>query len=489
MTLQEKLENVNEGTVFVCFCLFWWIFLVGARADNLLIIPYWVVFLPLWIWKCTVLIGWLTGLIVWLRQRRRATPESGLSAYEDPALPYIQAMSVSTFFSLFLACSEILLCLELSIPSLQLAYLTILTPFLLVGLLGIFAFFFVMIDSRSVMPWTRRHRGGRRIRSRFHGNENGELYDPSSIAVRPRRVCTFTLELCIAANLLQLLFLVARLDNWIRSKWIVTFIPTFILLGMGFLFCTVGFIVALIRYFTAYFIPAEQRRLPIYYYTSHIFMGFLLCTAVALLALRLDGHLSSAQMSYSLICTPVLLSLVIYMISAFCFGPGNPWWFGLNRNISLAIFEACPALQLCANTSVSAAGLFKPSANNRAASANSSGLNRATNVESNQPANASDPASALDSHLRNEVYSPPSADSHGIILPPAVAEYGNDGGRLTPPSSTETMSDQQPESSGIRSNSSEDPTQPLLEGGVHSAVSAASRQHQKQSAENVRCPD
>ncbi|KAF7235066.1 hypothetical protein EG68_11620 [Paragonimus skrjabini miyazakii] len=366
MSLQEKLENVNEGNVFVCFCLFWWIMLVGARADNLLIIPYWIVFLPLWLWKLTVFFGWLIGLVVWLRQRNTSVSPELAALLEDPALPHIQAMSVSMFFTLLLSCSEILLCLHLSVPSLQLAYLTILTPVLLVGLLGICGFFFVMIDSRSMFSWTRRRRGRYSHRSRpGMGQTNFEEYDPNFTQPRTRRTCSFTLELCIAANLLQLLFLVSRLDNWIRSKWIVTFIPTFILLGMGFLFCTVGFIVALIRYFTAFFIPVHQRRLPVYYYASHIFIDFLLCTSVIFLALRLDDYLSSTQVSYSLICAPVLLSLIIYAVNSLSLGPGNPWWFGLNRSLLLALFEACPTLQLCANTSVTSTGLWKCTSQNR----------------------------------------------------------------------------------------------------------------------------
>ncbi|TPP59623.1 hypothetical protein FGIG_12306 [Fasciola gigantica] len=373
MSIQERLENVNEGSLLICFCLFWWILLLGARADHVLNIPYWAVFMPLWVWKLTVFLGWLVGLIVWLRQRH-AYVHSELNTYssDDPVFPFIQAMSVSALFSLLLCCTGILLCLNLSIPTLDLAYLTVLTPLLLVGLFGIFGFFFLMIDSRSFAWWHRRRRDRRRLRGRsvcgisaVHEDVNGDPYDPAFVTPRPRRVCTFTLELCIAANLLQLLFLVARLDHWIRSKWVVTFIPTFILLGMKFLFCTVGFIVALIRFFTACFIQMEQRRLPIYYYASHLFIDFLLCTSITLLALRLDGHLAPIQCSYILICSPVLLSLVIYATGAFCLGPGNPWWFGLNRNVLLALFEACPSLQLCANTSVSAAELWKRTANDQ----------------------------------------------------------------------------------------------------------------------------
>ncbi|CAH8494756.1 unnamed protein product [Dicrocoelium dendriticum] len=362
MSVQSRLENVNEGNVFVCFCLFWWIMLLGAHADGILILPYWALFTPLWVWKLTVIFGCTIGLAVWLRQRTFTTRIGSLYDYNDPVFPHIQAMCVTTFFILLLCCSEILLCLHLCVPSLQLAYLTILTPVLLVGLLGTFGFFFLMIDSRSMFFWANRRRARTLPQSRLaFGPENPLEYNTAF--THPHRACSFTLGLFIAVNLLQLFFLISRLDNWIRSSWVVTFIPTFVLLGLGFIFCAIGLIVALMRYFTAYFIPLDQRRLPVYYYAAHIFIDLLLFTAVVFLVLRLDRYLPPSQVSYSLICTPVLVSLIIYAANSLCHGPGNPCWFGVNRNILLALFETCPALQLCANTSVSPTGLWKSTAN------------------------------------------------------------------------------------------------------------------------------
>lgn len=349
MSFQRNLENINEGTVVVCLCISSWLALVAVRVDKFFFIPYWAVFLPLWLWKVVVFLGWLVGLIVWYRQRRQPTdPALILSLRDDPAVPYIQAMSVSAFFHLIIVCSEILLCLNLSYPSLDLSYLTILTPLLIVGTLGVFGFLFVMIDSRSTLARSVRNRG----QSRFvDGTE------PYVFSARPRYVCSFTLELCVAANLLQLLFLIARLDNWIRSNWVVTFIPSFILLAMGFLFCLAGLTVALITYFTAFFIPVAQRRLPVCYYASHLLVVILLCTSLILLGLRLDGYIFVTKGSYSLITIPVVISL--FLFTALSSGPGNTWWFGLNRNVVVALFESSSTLQLCANTKITKVGLWQ----------------------------------------------------------------------------------------------------------------------------------
>ncbi|VDP29617.1 unnamed protein product [Schistosoma mattheei] len=320
-SFQKALENLNEGTICISVCVSVWLLLIAARMDNVLIIPYWTIFLPLWLWKTIVFVGWLVGLIVWCKHWRIHVDDSEHSTFlvrDDPALPYIQAMSVSAFFHFLIMCSEVLLCIHLSIESSNLTYLTILSPLLVVGALDSFVF----------IP-------------------------------RSRHVCSFTLELCIAANLLQLLFLIARLDNWIRSNWIVTFIPSFILLAMGFLFCFAGLTIALITYFTAFFIPVAQRRLSVCYYASHLLIVIFLCTSLILLGLRLDGYLSASKSSALLICIPVLFSMFLY--ASLSSGPGNPWWFGLNRNVLLAIFESCPTLQLCANNHISKTSLWRVS--------------------------------------------------------------------------------------------------------------------------------
>ncbi|CAH8509958.1 unnamed protein product [Schistosoma rodhaini] len=383
-SFQKALENLNEGTICISVCVSVWLLLIAARMDNVLIIPYWTIFIPLWLWKTIVFVGWLVGLIVWCKRWRIRVDDSEHSTFlvrDDPALPYIQAMSVSAFFHFLITCSEVLLCIHLSIESSNLTYLTILSPLLVVGALGVFGFLFVMIDSRATFTANARRR--RQHHSRSLNNNTGNTTittttttitstntinnntttnnnsDSFVFIPRSHHACSFTLELCIAANLLQLLFLIARLDNWIRSNWIVTFIPSFILLAMGFLFCFAGLTIALITYFTAFFIPVAQRRLSVCYYASHLLIVIFLCTSLILLGLRLDGYLSASKSSALIICIPVLFSMFLY--ASLSSGPGNPWWFGLNRNVLLAIFESCPTLQLCANNHISKTSLWRVS--------------------------------------------------------------------------------------------------------------------------------
>ncbi|CAH8496075.1 unnamed protein product [Heterobilharzia americana] len=48
----------------------------------------------------------------------------------------------------------------------------------------------------------------------------------------------------------------------------------------------------------------------------------------------------------------------MFLYASLSSGPGNPWWFGLNRNVVLAVFESCPTLQLCANNRITKTGLW-----------------------------------------------------------------------------------------------------------------------------------
>ncbi|KAH8862077.1 Transmembrane protein isoform 2 [Schistosoma japonicum] len=397
-SFQKALENLNEGTICISVCVSVWLLLIAVRMDNVLIIPYWTIFLPLWLWKTIVFVGWLVGLIVWCRHWRIHVDDSEYNSFvvrDDPALPYIQAMSVSAFFHLLITCSEVLLCIHLSVESSNLTYLIILSPLLVVGALGVFGFLFVLIDSRATLTASARRRRQHHSRSLNNniGNStittattattnainNNNNSDSFVFTPRSRHVCSFTLELCIAANLLQLLFLIARLDNWIRSNWIVTFIPSFISLAMGFLFCFAGLTIALITYFTAFFIPVSQRRLSVRYYASHLLIVIFLCTSLILLGLRLDGYLSASKSSALVICVPVLFSMFLYV--SLSSGPGNPWWFGLNRNVLLAIFESFPTLQLCVNNRISKTGLWRIS---RCRSDNGSMNNTLTVVSHNR---------------------------------------------------------------------------------------------------------
>ena len=40
--------------------------LIGLRADNVIDVPYSVVFIPLWIWNMLVLLGVIVGVVRWI---------------------------------------------------------------------------------------------------------------------------------------------------------------------------------------------------------------------------------------------------------------------------------------------------------------------------------------------------------------------------------------------------------------------------------------
>jgi hypothetical protein len=41
--------------------------LLSLRLDNTIKFSYWIVFLPLWIWKLTSTVGMIVGSVVWCK--------------------------------------------------------------------------------------------------------------------------------------------------------------------------------------------------------------------------------------------------------------------------------------------------------------------------------------------------------------------------------------------------------------------------------------
>ena len=51
----------------VAFCLLLFSLLFALRLDNTIQWSYWVVFLPIWLWKLLVISGCAVGVYIWVR--------------------------------------------------------------------------------------------------------------------------------------------------------------------------------------------------------------------------------------------------------------------------------------------------------------------------------------------------------------------------------------------------------------------------------------
>jgi len=55
----------SKFVIFSCLLVFTLLF--SLRLDNTIQWNYWVIFLPIWIWKALVIIGAIVGSYVWFR--------------------------------------------------------------------------------------------------------------------------------------------------------------------------------------------------------------------------------------------------------------------------------------------------------------------------------------------------------------------------------------------------------------------------------------
>lgn len=65
MNLQSLFEDFNPSRFLVYCCLLAFTLLFSLRLDGVISWNYWVVFLPLWIWKFMVIVGAVVGSYVW----------------------------------------------------------------------------------------------------------------------------------------------------------------------------------------------------------------------------------------------------------------------------------------------------------------------------------------------------------------------------------------------------------------------------------------
>jgi hypothetical protein len=153
-------------------CLAFFTFLFSLRLDNVLKCSYWIVFLPLWIWKAAACFGIIFGLIAWCRMSRRR--------FERENFIQFKAMLISFITNLLLFIFELIACEKLNA--------TRSTPWSICFI----PLYILSLVSIGTCIWSIR-------------------YDRS-----------YEIELFCSLNILQFVFVSLRLDNVIGWSWVVS---------------------------------------------------------------------------------------------------------------------------------------------------------------------------------------------------------------------------------------------------------------------------
>ncbi|XP_046440062.1 transmembrane protein 185B-like [Daphnia pulex] len=294
--LIHLLQDFNPGKFVAYLSLLIFVALLSLRLDGVLKTDYWGIFSPLWIMHGFVLFGAGIGTIAWWKHP---------SSHVDPE-SYIQfkSMLVSSSLHLLLAFFEILACDKLQTS--RHIWVLVFLPML-----------FLSIVCIAVSIWALKHE-------------------------RP-----FEVELFLALNLLQLIFIPLKLDGFITWRWELVFIPIWIIYGAAVIGVSYSILLAAL-FSRSVNITNDQRRASTQAASSYVLLVIPSLISVILLAKKLDGDL---QMPYSLVNIPLLIALTSLVLRSFTARGGNLWWCGMRKDFCLFILDLFPMLREYGNVS------------------------------------------------------------------------------------------------------------------------------------------
>lgn len=160
----------------------------------------------------------------------------------------------------------------------------------------------------------------------------------------------FELEFFASINLMQIILIALKLDNFINWSWLVVFIPSWILLCFAVIVIIYAMIFAAIVLRSSG-VGIDQRRANIQLASSSSMIFLPLLFFIILLTSKLDSPPNVATPSYFITCAPLLLTFIILIRMSFGVKPGSLWWFGMRTDFCTFLLNICPCLKEYGNTS------------------------------------------------------------------------------------------------------------------------------------------
>ncbi|XP_015790940.1 transmembrane protein 185B [Tetranychus urticae] len=316
MNLQELLQEFNPSNFVVYTCLLLFSILFAFRLDGTITISYWLVFMPLWIWKCLVILGAVIGSLVWIKN-----PEYRLS---ESSYIHFKSMLISLSLQLLLLMFELLVCDKLE--SGRHMWILAFIPLIFISLL-----------STAICIWAFK-------------NDRA-----------------FELEVFCAVNVLQFVFIALRLDRFINWSWVVVFVPFWIVMCLAIIAVLYALIFAAILLRTPE-VAIEQRKASIHSAISYSLVVIPLLIFLVLLSNKLDTTSDYAfpplrptllhapiidhiRPSYFTICIPLYFAFLILICLSFNSKGNNQWWFGMRKDFCSFLLSVCPCLREYGNIS------------------------------------------------------------------------------------------------------------------------------------------
>lgn len=298
MNLKNIFQDFNPSKFLVFTCLLLFSLLFALRLDNTIEWSYWVIFLPIWIWKIFVIAGASLGSYIWWKR-----PQYRM---EHNSHVQFKAMVICTGMHLLLLMFEFLACNNLEAETHS--WILVFIPLMFLSLVSI-----------GICIW----------------------------AVKNDR--SFEMEFFCSVNILQFIFIALRLDKYIDWSWVIVFIPMWIVMCTAMIGVLYVIIFAIITVKSPDIIP-QHRRGNISIAIGNSFIVVPLLIFEVLLANRLDGD---NHFKYTAITVPLFVSLITMICLSFGSKGGNQWWFGMRKDFCQFLLGVCPFLQEYGNISYS----------------------------------------------------------------------------------------------------------------------------------------
>lgn len=361
INLHSFLQDFNPTKFTVYFSVLIFSVLFSLKLDNKITFSYWLVFLPLWIWKSLAFLGGSVGIFKWLRNPDYRASHS--------SCVHFKSMLISLSLQLLLLMFEILACdkLETRRHTWTLAFV----PLLFISLLSI-----------SVCIWLVKN--GRGIE----------------------------LEFFAAINILQIVLLALKLDNFINWSWMIVFIPSWILLCFAVVVMLYAMIFAAIVLRSSNINSDHHRHASIHSASASSLVFLPILVFIILLTSKLDSPPGVPTPGYFVTCLPLFVTLLILIRMSFVAKPGSLWWFGMRTDFCTYLLTICPCLKEYGNTSFTINSPFDESVADASTSSSSGHGNGGLSIPSdpmvvstelNSPSDDSDPQQTTsNSPLQND---------------------------------------------------------------------------------------
>ncbi|VDM74859.1 unnamed protein product [Strongylus vulgaris] len=148
---------------------------------------------------------------------------------------------------------------------------------------------------------------------------------------------------------------IASIGLMVDWSWAVVFIPLWIVLSLSAVGVLYALVLSIVLARSRHLVPSHRRQ----HVTSALFHACLVVPALICMVL-LTGKLDAlewgdndpaADMPFTAVFAPLLVSLLCLVLMSCVHGGGNIWWFGLRQPFCTALLDACPCLKQYANVS------------------------------------------------------------------------------------------------------------------------------------------